>query len=145
MDLYKNWACLLSAHGHGSVRLILQSPSGFIFILFNCPLHPFWSVVIEKKGQLGWQLKNYRLTVQCSWVDGWNDWVDGSMFMGWRLKWLGWQWQRQWVDGWKRRGRQVYKHLTSCPKALMTHDTCRFTIGFYLGSKHHFVFCALLL
>ena len=35
MDLYKNWACLLSAHGHGSVRPILQGPSGFIFILFK--------------------------------------------------------------------------------------------------------------
>ena len=82
MDLYKNWACLLSVHGHGSVRPILKGPSGFIFILFSCPLHPFWFVVIEKEDQLGWRLTKYRLTVQCSWVDGWNEWVDGDNVNG---------------------------------------------------------------
>ena len=71
--------------------------------------------------------------------------VDGSMFIGWWLKWLGWRWQCQWVDSWKRRGHQVYKHLTSCPETLMVHDTCHFSIGFYLGLKHHFVFRALFL
>ena len=35
MDLYMSWACPLSAHGHGSIRPILQGLSGFIFILFN--------------------------------------------------------------------------------------------------------------
>ena len=82
MDLYMNWACLLSTHGHKSVRSILQGPSSFIFILFSCPLHPFWSVVTVKEGQLGWRLKNYRLTVQCSWVNGWNDWVNGDKVNG---------------------------------------------------------------
>ena len=71
MDFYTSWACPLSAHGHGSVKPISQGPSGFISILFSCPLHPFWSVIIE--------------TVK-------NLWVDGSRFMGWRLKWLGWRW-----------------------------------------------------
>ena len=78
MDLYMSWACPLSAHGHWSVRPILQGPSGFIFILFSCPLHPFWSVIIEKKDQMGWRLKIYGLMVQGLWVDGSNDWVDGS-------------------------------------------------------------------
>ena len=123
MDLYMSWACLLSAHWHGSIKPILQGPSDFISILFYCPLHPFWSVVIEKEGQMGWRLKNYRLTVQCSWVDGSNEWV----------------------NDWKRRRCQVYKHLTSCPKAFMVHDTCRSLIGFYLGSKRRFVFHALFL
>ena len=77
MDLYTSWACLLSAHRHGSVRPILQRPSSFIFILFSCPLHPFWSVIIEKGDQMGWRLKIYGLTVQ-------GLWVDGSRFMGWR-------------------------------------------------------------
>ena len=35
MDLFMNWAFFLSAYGHGSVRLILQGPSGFILILFK--------------------------------------------------------------------------------------------------------------
>ena len=67
MDLYMSWACPLSAHGHGSVRPILQGPSGFIFILFSCPLHSLWSVIIEKEDQMGWRLK----------------------FMGWRFKVYG--------------------------------------------------------
>ena len=48
-------------------------PVEFLFILFNCPLHPFWSVIIEKEDQMGWQLKIYGLTVQGLWVDGSND------------------------------------------------------------------------
>ena len=35
-----------SAYGYGSVRPILPGPSSLIFILFSCPLHPFWSVFI---------------------------------------------------------------------------------------------------
>ena len=45
----------------------------------------------------------------------------------------------------KNRGRQVYKVLTSCPEAFMAHDTCRLSVGFYLGSKRRFVFHALFL
>ena len=37
------------------------------------------------------------------------------------------------------------KHLTGCPEAIMAHDTCHSLIGFYLGSKHRFVFRALSL
>ena len=37
------------------------------------------------------------------------------------------------------------KGLTSCPEVIMAHDTCRFLIGFYLGSKRRFVFRALFL
>ena len=37
------------------------------------------------------------------------------------------------------------KGQTSCPKVIMAHDTCRFLIGFYLGSKGRFVFRALFL
>ena len=35
MDLYTSWVCPLLAHGHGSVKPILQGPSGFVFILYN--------------------------------------------------------------------------------------------------------------
>ena len=130
MDLYKKWACLLSAYGPGSVRPILQDLSGFIFILFSCPLHPFWSVVIEKEGQLGWRLKNHRLTIQCSWVDGWNDWVDGDK-----------------VNGLTVEKAEVVK-CTNIWQAVQKHlwrMTCRFLIGFYLESKRHFFFRALFL
>ena len=82
MDLYMSWDCPLSTHGHGSVKPILQGPSGFIFILFNYPLHPFRSVIIEKKDQMGWRLKNYGLTVQGSQANG-------SRFMGWPLQKTG--------------------------------------------------------
>ena len=37
------------------------------------------------------------------------------------------------------------KRLTSCPEVIMAHDTCRFLIGFFLGSKRRFVFRALFL
>ena len=37
------------------------------------------------------------------------------------------------------------KGLTSCPEVIMAHDMCHFFIGFYLGSKRHFVFRALFL
>ena len=82
MDLYMNWACFLSAHGHGSVRPILQGPLGLIFLLFSCPFTLFGPSLFEKEGKLGWRLKNYRLTVQCSWVDDCNDGVDGDKVNG---------------------------------------------------------------
>ena len=151
MDLYTSWACPLLAHGHRSVRPILQGPSDFIFILFSCPLRPFWSVIIEKKGQMGWQLKIYGLTVK-----GLS--VDGSRFMGWQLKWLGWRfkwlgWRFQWLGWWfkwlgwqfKCEHHQLYKHLIGHPEAIMAHDTCRSLIGFYLRSKCCFIFHALFL
>ena len=82
-----SWACPLSAHRHGSVRPILQGPSGFIFILFSYPLPLFWSVVIEKEGQMGWRFKK---------IIGWQFNVQGltaqmtgltvTRLMGWRLK-----------------------------------------------------------
>ena len=82
-----SWACLLSAHRHGFVRPILQGPSGFIFTLFSCPFPLFWSVVIEKEGQMGWRFKK---------IIGWRFNVQGLMaqmtgltvtrLMGWRLK-----------------------------------------------------------
>ena len=146
MDLYRRWACLFSAHGYGSIRPILQGPSGLIFILFNCPLHPFWSVFIWEKGAnwgdgqiiTSWRFNVHGLMAEIStWM------VTGSM--GWRLKCR--------VNGdkvygmmvWKNRGRQVYKVLTSCPEAFMALDTCHLSVGFYLGSKRRFVFHALLL
>ena len=46
------------------------------------PFTPFGLSLFEKEGQLGWRLKNYRLTVQCSWVDDWNDVVDGDKVNG---------------------------------------------------------------
>ena len=70
---------------------ILQGPSGFIFILFSCPLHPFWSVIIEKDDQMGWRLKIYGLTIQGLWVDYSND-------LGGQFKWLGLQFKRRGSD-----------------------------------------------
>ena len=46
------------------------------------PFTPFGLSLFKKEGQLGWRLKNYRLTVQCSWVDDWNDVVDGDKVNG---------------------------------------------------------------
>ena len=40
-------------------------------------------------------------------------------------------------------GYQGYRVLTGCPEAFMAYDTCRLSIGLYLGSKHRFVFRAL--
>ena len=61
--------------------------------------------------------------VQGLWVDGSNDWVNGS----------------------NADVVSLYKHLTGCPEAIMAHDMCRSLIGFYLGSKCRFVFRALFL
>ena len=69
MDLYTSWTCPLSAHGHGSVKPILQGPSDSIFILFSCPLHP----------------------IGLSSLRGRAKWGDGSKYMGWRFQCL-------WVD-----------------------------------------------
>ena len=82
MDLYTSWVCPLSTHGHGSVRPILQGPSGYIFILFSWPLHP-----ISLSSLRG---RTNGVTVQSSWVDGSNacgltvqsSWVDGSNTCG---------------------------------------------------------------
>ena len=46
------------------------------------PFTHFGPSLFEKDGQLGWQLKNYRLTVQCSLVDGWNDGVNSDKVNG---------------------------------------------------------------
>ena len=67
-----NWAFFLSAHGHGSVRPILQGSSGFILIVFSCPLHPFWSVIVEEEDQMGDGTNFYGLSVQSLGADGSN-------------------------------------------------------------------------
>ena len=46
------------------------------------PFTLFGPSLFEKEGQLGWRLNNYRLTVQCSWVDGWDDGMDGDKVNG---------------------------------------------------------------
>ena len=84
MDLHTSWACPLLAHGHESVRPILQGPSGFIFVLFSCPLHP----------------------IGLSSLRGRTKWGDGSKFMGW-------QFQRLWVDGSNAYGLTVLMRMLS--------------------------------
>ena len=53
-------------------------------------------------------------------------------------------------DGSKARGstvsirtRELCPTLIGCPEAIMMHDTCHPSIGYYLGSKCRFVFHAL--
>ena len=50
------------------------------------PFTLFGPSLFEKDGQLGWQLNNYRLTVQCSWVDGWDDRMDGDKVNGMMIR-----------------------------------------------------------
>ena len=71
-----------------------------------------------------------------------NLWVDDSRFIGWRLKWLGWWWL-----GWQLKMRTSSGVQTSnrLSGSIYAHDKCRSLIGFYLGSKRHFVFRALFL
>ena len=59
------------------------------------PFTLFGPSIFKKMGQLGWRLKDYRMTVRCPWVEVW-------IWQGER--WLGWG-----DDSWKNRGRQVYK------------------------------------
>ena len=121
MDFYMSWACLLSAHGYGSIKPILQGLSGFIFILFSCHLHPFWFVIIKKEGQMGWRLKNYRLTAQCSWVDCSNHWVDSS---------------NHWVDDDKVNGLTVENadvvRCTNIWQVVRKHLWCMTCVIFWL-------------
>ena len=60
-----SWACLLSAHGHGSVKPILQGPSGFIFIIFSIypklyaiHIHPVLNYSISKYSKLDVGIKS---------------------------------------------------------------------------------------
>ena len=145
MDLYRRWACLFSAHGHGFVRPIFPGLSGLIFILFSCPLHPSWFVFTwENRANWGdgqiitsWRFDVHRLTAE---ISAWT--VTSSM--GWRLKCRLDSDKVYGMTVRKNRGCQVYKVLTSCLEAFMALDTCHLSVGFYLGSKRRFVFPALL-
>ena len=68
------------------------------------PFTPFGSSLFEKGGQLGWRSNNYRLTVQCSWVDGWNIGVNGDKVNGMTVR--------------KNRSLQVYKVLDKLPRSI---------------------------
>ena len=82
------------------------------FFSFSFSLHSFLFVyffffflfiqlvsLFEKGGQLGWRLNNYRLTIQCSWVDGWNNEVDGDKLNGMTVEMTGWTVTR--LMGWR--------------------------------------------
>ena len=43
-------------------------------------------------------------------------------------------------DGSRFKIRELCPPLTGCPEAIMTHDTCHSSIGYYLRSKCRFVF-----
>ena len=114
MDLYKSWACPLSAHGHGSVRPILQGSSGYIFILFSCPFHPMSLSPLRGRTngvtvQSSWDdgSKACGLTVQSSWDDGskacgltvsmrmpsteqTSDRLSGSHYGAWHVSFFNW-------------------------------------------------------
>ena len=110
------------------------------------PFTPFGSSLFEKRSQLGWRSNNYRLTVQCSWVEGWNIGVNDDKLNGMTVEMSAWTVTR--LMGWLFEKTEVVRYtkfLTSCPEAFMAHDMCRLSVGFYLGSKRCFVFRALFL
>ena len=87
-SVYSQWT--FTGDGLASYRPMDMDPSGpsyrarwALFLSSSiAPFTPFGPSLFEKESQLGWRLKNYRLTIQCSWVDGWNDGVDGDKVNG---------------------------------------------------------------
>ena len=96
------------------------------------------------------QLHPSPLLVRCYLRKGAN-WGDDKRIIGWRFDVHELTGEYDGVNGDKVEGMMVgkaevvryTKGLTSCPEVIMAHDTCRFLIGFYLGSKRRFVFHAL--
>ena len=82
-----------------------------------------------EEGPMGWQFKAHGMTVRRP--------------VGWQFKAHGMTVQRPVDWRFQCRCRQLCKCLTGCPEAIMAHDTCHSSIGFYLGSKRRFVFRAL--
>ena len=121
------WAYPLSAHGHGSVRPNLMKVHAIFLPSSVAPFTP-WVRQPWVEGPIGWRFKVLGMTIQSS--------DDDSKFWGWRIKGL-------WVDGFNADAMNCTLAMTGCPEAIMTHDTCHFSIGFFLGSKRRFVFRAL--
>ena len=148
------------AHGHRSVRPTRLGLSGLVFCFYPLQLPPSPHLVRRflRKG--------------ANWGDGQIN-ADGSMFIGRRMRYKTWTATnlsldddcKYWVDGvtinkvtvWTLAvgdedpwmtvygvwGRQGYRGLTRCPEAFKAYDTCRSSIGLYLGLKCRFVFRAL--
>ena len=58
------WTWIRQAHFTRPVRLY--------FYLLQLPPSPHWSVILERKDQMGWRFKIYGLTVPCLWLNGSN-------------------------------------------------------------------------
>ena len=90
------------------------------FLSFSvAPFTHFGPSSFEKGGQLGWWSNNYRLTVQCSWVDGWNIGVNGDKLNGMTVEmsaWtvtslMGWRFGKTEVVRYTKFWRVAQKHL----------------------------------
>ena len=144
------------AHGHRSVRPTCLGPSGLVFCFYPLQL-PLWSHLVR-----------HFLRKGANWGDGQIN-HDGLMFMGWRMRYrherwqmttvntewtvsqstrwwselYSWQWRGSLDDGlWSMRPSGVQRS-NKLPEAFKAYNTCRSSIGLYLGSKCRFVFRAL--
>ena len=124
------------------------------------PFTPFGPLLSTEGGQLGWQSNKYMLTVRCSWFDGrdtdmngdkfnlddgWKCWVDGDIISGMTVETSSEWWQGLWDDGSGRMRSSGVQNSDKLSRGIMAYNTCRLSIGLYLGLKRHFVFRAPLL
>ena len=89
LPLFGPWTWICQAHLSGPHFYPLQLPPSPLLVRLH----------LRKWGQLGWRSNNYRLTIRCSWVDGWNIGVNGDKLNGMTIEMSIRQWQGLWDDG----------------------------------------------
>ena len=89
LPFFGPWTWIRQAHLSGPHFYPLQLPPSPLLVRLH----------LRKWGQLGWRSNNYRLTIRCSWVDGWNIGVNGDKLNGMTIEMSSRQWQGLWDDG----------------------------------------------
>ena len=111
LPLFSPWTWIRQAH--------LARPFGPHFYPLQLPPSPLLvRLYLRKRGQLGWQLNSYRLTVRCSWVDGWNIGVNGDRLNGMTVEMSSRRWQGLWDDGSEKQRLSGIQSSDKLPRSI---------------------------
>ena len=111
LPLFGPWIWIHQAH--------LAGPVGPHFYPLQLPHSPLLvCLYLRKGGQLGWRSNNHKLTVQCSWVDGWNIGMNGDRLNGMTVEMSSKQWQGLWDDGLEKQRSSGIQSSDKLPRSI---------------------------
>ena len=111
LPLFSPWTWIRQAH--------LARPVGPHFYPLQLPPSPLLvHLYLRKGGQLGWRSNNHKLTVQCSWVDGWNIGVNGDRLNGMTVEMSSRRWQGLWDDGSEKQRLSGIQSSDKLPRSI---------------------------